>query len=379
MGERRTMARRGGRRQRSTGEAPSRRGQARDAPSIRRVELVYLPGLEPAVRDEVEHQLSGVQRLWVVPGREDSLGLDLRGSLAPLLELRTVVAPFLVLSFPVPRPKSLLSGEYFPQIVDVIHEVQRLNAADPPSGLRIEAAGRDTTVMRTFAGQLAEATGLVEDPEAGECVVRVRRTPQGEGWDVLVRVSTLPLSARPWRVQGHPAAANATVAAAMVNITDPRPTDRVVNLMCGSGTLLVERLIAAPAKVAIGMDRDADAVTATAENLDAAHLAGRADLLVNDIRDDEWVRRGPFDVLLADPPWGDKTGRHEQNEAVHLALLERAHVAAAPGALLVVLTHEIRIMERCLVRASGLWRLRSETRVFHKGHHPRIYLLSKLG
>jgi hypothetical protein len=58
-------------------------------------------------------------------------------------------------------------------------------------------------------------------------------------------------------------------------------------------------------------------------------------------------------------------------------LLDRAYAAASRTARLVVLTHEIRIMERCLQRPEQRWRLRSQTRVFHKGHHPRIYLLDR--
>lgn len=71
----------------------------------------------------------------------------------------------------------------------------------------------------------------------------VRRTLGRDGWDVLVRLSTFPLSARSWRAEGYHAAVNATVAAAMVRLSQPRSGDRVVNLMCGSGTILVERLL----------------------------------------------------------------------------------------------------------------------------------------
>jgi hypothetical protein len=42
-----------------------------------------------------------------------------------------------------------------------------------------------------------------------------------------------------------------------------------------------------------------------------------------------------------------------------------------------VLTHEIRVMERCLRQAADRWAQRDAVRVFQKGHHPRIYLLSK--
>jgi len=339
-----------------------------------RFELLYLPGLTDVVRAEVAEVLPGV-RLAAVPGREDSLaGGTVRDVAGELRRLRTVVAAFQVLTFPVPRPRSLLSGEYLPHIAEAIR------AVPGPRSLRIEAAGRDSTVLRTLAGQLAQATGLPHDPEDGECVLRLRRTPDAagsDGWDVLVRLSPRPLSARPWRVRGHPAAANATVAAALVRLTGPRPGDRVANLMCGSGTLLIERLLAGPAAVAVGVDSDPDAVAAAEANAAAAGLRGRTRWCTGDVEGDGWLDGGPFDVLLADPPWGDKAGRHDRNEDLHAGLLSRAADAAAPGARLAVLTHEVKIMNRCIVRFRGSWERVSETRVYHKGHHPRIYVLRR--
>lgn len=358
---------------------PVTKGRKTRRGRIRNIELLFLPGLADVVRDEVAERIAGVRRARAVPGRDDSLAVSINGPLRTLLGLRTVVAPFLVLSFPVPRPRSLLSGEYFPTIVDAMREVGRLNPTNSPKAFRIEAAGRDSTVLRTFAAQLAQATGLRHDAESGEGVVRLRRTPGRAGWDVLVRLSTLPLATRPWRVAGYHSAVNATIAAAMVRLSTPRPDDRVANLMCGSGTILVERLLAAPGRSAVGIDISADAISAAKANVSAAGLAGRIDLLAGDITQDDWLAAGPYDAIYADPPWGDKSGKHSENEDLHLALLERAHAGAAEGARLLVLTHEIKIMQRCLRQVRALWRLDSQTRVFQKGHHPRIYLLTRQG
>jgi predicted RNA methylase len=339
------------------------------------VELVFLPGLAELVVAEAA-ELS--PRGWRdVPGRDDAVVGEVRGSLGRLRTLRTVVSAFLVLSFPVPRPKSLLSGEFFPEIVEDVREVVRLNRTDPPRSLRIEAAGRDSAVMRTLARQLSQAAGLREDEENGDLVVRVRPSPGHDGWDVLIRLTTRPLSARSWRVAGYPAAANPTVAAAMVALSEPRATDRVANLMCGSGTILIERLLAAGSAGAVGVDLDPEAVAAAQTNLSAAGQADNARLLVGDIGDDGWFADGAFNVLFADPPFAEKSNDHAEAERVLAELLDRAYRGAAKRARLLVLTHEIRIMERLVRQHEQQWRLRSQTRVFHKGHHPRIFLLDR--
>ncbi len=356
--------------------SPQRAGTRSPALGSAAVELLFLPGLESVVTQELRGRLPGLGPIRPVPGRSDSLAASYTGEWRRLLELRTIVAPFLVLTFPVPRPRSLTSGEYFPAIVAAADEVRRVNQ-EPVKTFRFDAAGVNSAGYRQLAAQLERSTGLSEVAEGGELLLRFRRSIGHDGWDVLVRLSSRPLSSRPWRVENLPGAANATIAAAMNMMMSPAPADRVVNLMCGSGTLLIERLLMKPARFAMAVDRNQEAVEMCAGNLDAAGLRGRAKLLRCDIGDDEWTRSGPFDAITADPPWGTLMGEHNSNAALHTLLLERAHAAAAPGARLAVLTHEIRIMENCLRQTAELWSQHAVLRVFQKGHNPRIYLLVK--
>ncbi len=346
-------------------------------PRSRRIEFVFLPGLGFVVEAELRERLSGIRGVRMVTGRSDAISADYAGPWESLLTLRTIVAPYLVLSFPAPRPGSLVSGEYLPQIAAAARLVARLSA-QPPLAFRFDAAGSSSAGYRKLAAKLEDSTGLRYDDAEGDLVLRFRRAlDSAEGWDVLVRLCTRPLSSRPWRVHNFPGAANACVAAAMTRLVAPAPAQRFANLMCGSGTLLIERLLACPARVAVAVDNDPAALTVCGENLQAAGLRDRATLLSADIAGDAWLADGPFDVIMADPPWGTLTGSHDTNEALHMALLERAHAAAAPGARLAVLTHEIRIMERCLRQAARLWTEYQAVRVFQKGHHPRIYVLAR--
>jgi tRNA (guanine6-N2)-methyltransferase len=314
-----------------------------------------------------------------VPGREDALEVAHWGPLAAVLDLRTAVAAFVVLRFDVPRPKSLTSGDHLQRIVDAMYASLRVGSS---SSFRFEAAGSDSTVFARLAELLAEATGLRYDEKQGELVLRVRRgirpgSSGDPGWDVLVRLGSRPLSARRWRVMDYPGAANATIAAAMVRLGGVDEQDRVLNLMCGSGTILIERLAAGPAADAVGVDDSGDALTHAMENLGAAALDGHlknADCTGPALT--EAVGTG-WDLLLADPPWGTLHGTHATNAEVHAGMLQAAYDVAAPGARFVVLTHEVKVMERCLRDADALWRVRSTTKVFAKGHHPRIYVLDR--
>lgn len=352
---------------------------------------------------EVADVLPDARDLHDVPGREDAVALRLPGPLAPVVRLRTAVAAWVVVHLDVPRPKSIASPEHLQRVVDAVYASLRVAGS---STFRFEAAGSDSAVFARLAELLHEATGLRHDAEHGDLVVRVRRGvpapggPRGRsadapdpGWDVLVRVGPRPLSARTWRVVDFPGAANATIAAAMTRLAGPRDDDRVLNLMCGSGTLLVERLLTGPAAAALGVDRDEPALEAARANLEAAGLLGRASrtrLVRGDATDASAVRAAvaahlapddrpaAADLVLADPPWGTLHGSHAAGPALHADLLRVAHAVAAPGARLVVLTHEVKVMERVVREAADLWVPVTTTRVFAKGHHPRVHVLRRV-
>ena len=296
-----------------------------------------------------------------------------------VLDLRTAVAAFVVLRFDVPRPKSLTSGDHLQRIVDAMYSSLRVGSS---SSFRFEAAGSDSTVFARLAELLAEATGLRYDEAQGELVLRVRRgvrpgSSGDPGWDVLVRVGARPLSARRWRVTDFPGAANATIAAAMVRLGGVDAEERVLNLMCGSGRSWSSGSPSHPRPMRSGStcpptpSRPRRRTSARARR-DARLL--RADCTGPELT--EAVGTG-WDLLLADPPWGTLHGTHATNAEVHAGMLQAAYDVAAPGARFVVLTHEVKVMERCLRDADALWRVRSTTRVFAKGHHPRIYVLDR--
>jgi tRNA (guanine6-N2)-methyltransferase len=345
-----------------------------DGHPTHRFEVLYLPGLEGLVSAGVCAALGAA--VTPVRHRDDSLQLDFTGRWERLLSLRTPVAVFAVLTFAVARPQTLLSGEHLPAVIAVIEHVRRLNSTRPAASFRIDAAGAQSSVFERIAQQVAAGTRLRHDHAAGDIVLRFRRSVTTAGWDVLIRLSPRPLSLRQWRVRNVPGAANATIAAAMAILSAPDPRDRIANLMCGSGTLMIERLLAGPASSCLGVDLDEGMLAACAGNIRAADLAHRVTLMRGDSTESAWTCRGPFDAMLADPPWGALVGDHRTNEALHLALLQRTREAARPGARLVLLTHEVRRMERCLRMTDDLWRVDSITRVFQKGHHPRIYLLT---
>jgi 23S rRNA G2445 N2-methylase RlmL len=171
-----------------------------------------------------------------------------------------------------------------------------------------------------------------------------------------------------------PGALNATIAAALVELTAPSPGDRFVNLLCGSGTILIERLLRASAAYAVGIEIDPEVVALASENLAAAELA--AALLRADATRLPLPQRS-VDSLAADLPYGTRSGSHAANRELYPRLLAESARVSVPGARLVLITHDIRRFDQALAGSQG-WHAETTFKVFQKGLRPQVWLLRRL-
>lgn len=310
--------------------------------------------------------------------RPGTLAFDYRGDLAQLLLPRTVLAIYLVQRFAVPRPRALLGDEHFRALVRQIAAVRALAPPGTFGTLYLSAAGSDSAVLSRLKAELGRATGLRPVPPAaheGDLHLRLRRAAVGTGWETLARLTSRPLGARPWRVQNLEGALNATVARAMALLTGPDPRDQFLNLACGSGTLLIERAACGPATRLFGIDNSAEALAIAAANVAAAGYAERIELITGDARALD-LPDASIDALCADLPFGHLVGTHDENLTLYPAILAEAARVARRESPFVLLTHEVRLMER-LLADSAEWALDRTLRVGLGGLHPRIFALRR--
>lgn len=330
--------------------------------SEREYELEVLPGLEGFALAELR-ELAGARPL-------DGLRFAYAGGGRALKRLRSVQAVYLLEHFEVPRPKALLGHAHLSRLLALIGEVA---AQDSFASFRFGAAGGDSAVFARLSTEIENATGLKHDPREGELLIRFRRA--GAGWDALLRLTPRPLSARSWRACNLAGGLNATLANAMLRLGGVRESDRVFNPMTGSGTLLIERAALGPAERLAGADLDPEALRCARENVRAS---GYNDIELHelDVTEPGTVPERAFDLIVADLPWGDAVGDHAENAELYPAFLTAMSRAASKRARMVVLTHEVRLFET-LLSGQHFWKGRESLKVFHGGHHPRMYLLTK--
>ena len=341
----------------------------RAQPPDKRLNIEVLPGLEPFAQQELATLLGVDEAARLRPGE---LECRFTGKLSELRRLRTVVAVYLKARYDVPRPKGLLGDEHARKLKRQLLTV--LDSGDDGAfkDFRFSAAGQDSPVFERLANLIAETTGLNHNPEAGALLIRVRKSSSGQGWEVLARLTPKPLSARAWRVCNVPGGLNATVAVAMLMLCRTREDDRVLNAMCGSGTLLIERWLSGPAARLLGVDQSAEALSCADENIRASGADG-IELIEADATELARLKER-FNLIVADLPWGDAVGAHHENRLLYPEFLAEMARLASQGARMAVLTHDIKVFAASLA-GQRQWTLQETRQVFHGGHHPRIYLL----
>lgn len=347
------------------------------ATPVYRLEAEVAEGLEAIARDEIGRRLGERVKLRPPddrPGviRFDYIGRDLR----EVRGLRTAQSVYLAQRFAIPRPKALLGDEHFRTLLRMIETVRKLWQPGTFQTLHLNAAGSDSSVMQRIKNELSAKTGLATVPEEGDLLIRLRHPPNDEGWEALVRISPRPLATRAWRVCNRQGALNATVAHAMALLTQPKPDDVYLNLMCGSGTLLIERLAAETVKQAIGYDHDETALDCARENVEASGYGEYIMLQRGDVRQLP-VPNASIDALVADLPFGHLSGSHEGNVELYPQILSEAARVAKAGARFVLITHEVRLMESLLAE-SQMWTAEQVIRVALGGLYPRIFVLRRL-
>ncbi len=351
-------------------------------PVVHLCEADVAQGLEEIARQELRAKLGARVTLRQLPADQTPAGVvqfTYSGNLRALLALKTAQAVYVMKHFAVPRPKALLGDEHFRAVLSLIALARSLNP-DAYRSLYLSAAGSDSTVMTRLKRELSQRTNLIVAETEGDLVIRVRAgqangSGSRRGWDVLVRLSPRPLATRAWRVCNFEGALNAAVAHAMALLTQPSTQDMFVNLACGSGSLLVERLTWGPAQLAIGCDISQAALDCARQNLTAGGFKGE---LCQCDAGALPLASHSVDALCADLPFGHLVGSHAQNVALYPRILSEAARVAKPGARFVVITHEVRLMASAL-STSGVWTVDKTLRVELGGLHPRIFVLRRAG
>lgn len=177
----------------------------------------------------------------------------------------------------------------------------------------------------------------------------------------------------PWRRQSISASMKPALAACLARFIGPRVDHpRVLDPFCGSGTLLFSCEEAFPCASLLGVDISLSAVQAAKEN--AAAGKSRARFVQKDIR--QFEPRGPADLVIANLPFGNRVGTHEDNRALYAAFLDKLPALLSQDGVALLYTMEYRLLSDCLKR-QGAPLLAETRRTEAGGLMPWVCILEK--
>lgn len=189
---------------------------------------------------------------------------------------------------------------------------------------------------------------------------------------LAVRLSTSQMRGRSHPFASLPASLKPAVARAMVRLSAPRPSDRVLDPFCGAGTLLIERALAGPHTELVGGDRDPEAVTKARTNAGAAGATA-------EIR--EWdalalpIENESVDVILTNPPFGKRVAIDAGDPlAFYGRLVAELHRVLRPGSRLVLITSQTEAFLRAARRPASQFLVRRRVPVLVRGERATIFV-----
>ena len=186
---------------------------------------------------------------------------------------------------------------------------------------------------------------------------------------LAVRLVDERMRHREYKVAHRPGSLRASVAAALGWLSQPGADDRVVDPMCGAGTILIERAHLGRYAMLAGFDRDPDAIAAARENIGPRYRpigVAQGDALRLPLGSAAATH------LVTNLPWGTKYGSHGENRRLYPRLVEEFARVVRPGGRLVMLTAERMLMREVANR--GFVRVESVRRVMILGAQAVIYL-----
>ncbi len=187
-----------------------------------------------------------------------------------------------------------------------------------------------------------------------------------------LRLSDATMRHRPYQQEHLPASLRPTVAAAMAWLSTPTAGDRILDPLCGTATLLIERGQLLGYEQLIGGDIRPDAVAVARHNALAAGV---------DIALQVWDARSlPLDAasvtrIITNLPFGKQIGTPEANEQLYPALVNEIGRVLAPAGILVALTSDDRRFQSVLQQDG--WRISKKVVAVVLGQPATIFVAQK--
>jgi tRNA (guanine6-N2)-methyltransferase len=166
---------------------------------------------------------------------------------------------------------------------------------------------------------------------------------------------------RLYRKNTTPASINPAIAFAMNQIAGLDENDKILDPCCGTGTILIERLLLKPA-LCIGVDIDPRQIENAKENIEEAgfrHSEQREEYILRSAQDDTYngillehgnitekkFPEGFFTKIISNLPYGLHSGSREKNVKLYHFLADISSTWLKKGGRIILLTSSKKLLK----------------------------------
>ena len=215
------------------------------------------------------------------------------------------------------------------------------------------------------------------DPKGGDvsnCDLSIRIHLDGSTGEAGVRLGQHPLYKRDYKTAHIVGSLTPQVASLMLFLAKPTSGEKVLDPMCGVGTIPIEAARQGNIGLAFGMDLSLASIELFSLNRQGA------DAMAFGIRGDALrcpLGTGSVDVIVCDLPWNRNTyieSDLEKKEAYQGLMSEFARILKSNGRA-VLLSEESDIVKSCLSNTSLRMRVHYDISLY--GRHPTIIILDQ--
>jgi 23S rRNA G2445 N2-methylase RlmL len=357
-----------------------------------RVYAQTMPGVEEIAWLEIRSRLATANFSEYLFAKEQNgiVIFDHQGSLAELLQLRTAEDVFLLA---LSLPKLSRSWRDLRVLADKVRKTPQLGQAvdslfryRPPKGqitFRVISRKYGKHQYRRKDLEQAVSKGIKERYPHWRSVrdaamVEIWANALGSRLIVGLRLSDRTMRHRYRRAIELEASLRASVAAAMVYLTQPEPTDLFLDPVCGSGTLLLERQLFGSYRHILGGDIVTERAAAAWQNL----ALQRKDIHSKAINVCQWDgRRLPLvastvDKVAANLPFGKQIGSGQEVRQMYPAFFGELERVLRPNGRAVILSSEYEQVKGAIRQRPGL-EIQTGYSIAVLGQWGRIYVVTR--
>ncbi len=343
------------------------------------IELVHADNLGDGLLDEIRR--TGVNHSVISRGKSSvTINTD---DYVSLFNVRLFSEALFVLG-----EVETLSGEDIAEVAaPALRRLMRSHTGSAPYHYRIEIKLSDTdrAALSKAIARVLDADGTFQNSvSAYEIELRIKRRSDGGAFLLYAKLFTLPDRRFSYRVADIPASISPSTAAAIIaqgvryssfNRTGSGAYGpRVLDICCGSGTLLFERersgALESPGYL-LGLDISERAIAAARRNREAA--GSGAEFLRMDCID--FVPKEGFDEVVSNLPFGSRVGSHSENRELYFGIAGRLAEWLKPSGAALLYTTEKRLMREAIRRESAKLLLIDEVRTESGGLSPSLFVV----